>query len=207
MAQSFEDECFSDGDLDLLASHTINELENKALQSTQQAETEDQNARSKALQIRERVAAEKSAKESFPQDLGPEASSDYGLEDEDIIDLDLNQYAFSDLPQGPKAGLATRDAHGKPINKGTSAVEQRHQSGSGKQQSVSLASRPAQHTNSAPSANKSYSIRNQRKISRTPDVIESPYADATSKPSAPDLQSRISEVSFMAHHGKMAAYM
>lgn len=194
MAQSFEDECFSDGDLDLLASHTINELENEVLQSTQQKKAEDQDTRREGLQFRGRVTSENLARESFPRDVGAEASSDYGLDDEDIIDLDLNQYAFSDLPQDPKAGLATRYGRDKDIHKSTSAVEQRQPSVSGTRQSVSLASRPAQHASDIATASKAYPDKIHQKPQRTSDAVEKSGAVATSKVAAPDLQSRVLEV-------------
>ena len=194
MAQSFEDECFSDGDLDLLASHTINELETEVLQSTQQKKAETRSAHAQGLQLRGRLNAEKLARESFPRDVVPEASSDYGLDDEDIIDLDLNQYAFSDLPQGPKAGLTTRSAQENDTGIGSPTLEQRRPSASGTRQSVSLASRPAQHTSNVAAASKIYPDQTHNRDPHAANTVEITRAQTTSNVPAPGLQSRIIEV-------------
>lgn len=195
MAQSFEDECFSDGDLDLLASHTLNELENQVLQSTQQKKAETQSTHVHELQLRGRLNQVNSARGSFAKDVGPEASSDYGLDDEDIIDLDLNQYAFSDQPQAPKAELPSGRAQSKETNKNVPGQEQQLRDVLRARQSVSLASRPAQHVSTGTVANHHSPGYNAQRGSKSPEITEKANAQATSGISNhEELYSRIQKV-------------
>ena len=201
MAQSFEDECFSDGDLDLLASHTINELENQVLQSTQQKKTETQSTHAQELHLRGRLNQVDSARESYAKDVGPEASSDYGLDDEDIIDLDLNQYAFSDQPQAPKAELPSGRIQDKERRSNTPGQEQQLRTVLRARQPVSLTSRPAQHVNTSTIASNDLPSHNAQGGSDGIEVAESAHEHTMSDTSnREELYSRIQKV--CPHHLK-----
>ena len=201
MAQSFEDECFSDGDLDLLASHTINELENQVLQSTQQKKTETQSTHAQELHLRGRLNQVDSARESYAKDVGPEASSDYGLDDEDIIDLDLNQYAFSDQPQAPKAELPSGRVQDKERRSNTPGQEQQIHTVLRARQPVSLTSRPAQHINTSTTASNDLPSHDAQGGSDGIEVAESTHEHTMSDTSnRGELYSRIQKV--CPHHLK-----
>lgn len=191
MAQSFEDECFSDGDLDLLASHTLNELENQVLQSTQQKKAETQSTHVHELQLRGRLNQVDSARGSYGKDVGPEASSDYGLDDEDIIDLDLNQYAFSDQPQAPKAELSAGRAQNKETNKNALGQEQQLRHVIKARQPVSLASRPAQHVSTSTVASNHSPGYNAQRGSDGAEITEKATSDISAHE---ELYSRIQKV-------------
>ena len=195
MAQSFEDECFSDGDLDLLASHTINELENQVLQSTQQKKAETESTHARELQLRGRLNQVDSARGSYAKEVGPEASSDYGLDDEDIIDLDLNQYAFSDQTQAPKAELPSGRAQDKETNSNTPGQGQQLRHVLRARQPVSLASRPAQHVSTSTTANSYLQRYNAQGGSDGTEIAEKARLQATSDMSNhEELFSRIQKV-------------
>ena len=202
MAQSFEDDNFSDGDLDLLASHTINELESKVLHSsTQEKQADGRATREQSLQIRGRVEDGRSvAADSFLKDAAVDASSDYGLDDEDIIDLDLGKFAFSDKAPGPNVGLSAGPVQDRnvPLNTAAAATTRQPQPPAlvpQESRRVSLATRPAHH---ASVRTATYNIdpgqSSQRALVNNKDAGEAQPTDGKHGDGQDDLKSRIARV-------------
>ncbi len=122
MDQDLQDDFDDDLDLDDLPANALNELEHKALQSTQRGATSRSIAYDRLAveshQVPEYVQHER--KEQFIQPPGPETgyieppSSDYGFDDEDVIDLDAHP-------------ALTGQCYTKPVHKLLDEATQREQ--------------------------------------------------------------------------------
>lgn len=107
MAAQFTEEYFSDDDLDALPANALNELEQRAFHSTQQKITTDllhdtlqhtsQSAPGRGFQQHVNVQQTAGRTADFES-----PSSDYGFDDEDVIDLDNQAVVYDQVHAGSR---------------------------------------------------------------------------------------------------------